>query len=201
VLTSHGVTVAGRLATPTSLSIVSGQRLVITGTNGAGKSTLLAVLAGHLVPTTGRVHLHPTAHVAFLTQEVPAWPPELTAHQIAEPGNGELAAARDASTAVRRSPTKTGLLDSRSMRTPASRLSQGQQRRLQLALCLSERPDLLLLDEPTNHLSAALVDELTEALQLTNAAVVVATHDRQLLHDLSDWPSHTLNGAADTPQP
>lgn len=44
----------------------------------------------------------------------------------------------------------------------------------------------------TNHLSIALVDELTEALRSTRAAVVVASHDRQLLQDLSEWPSVQL---------
>ena len=72
-------------------------------------------------------------------------------------------------------------------------MSQGQQRRLHLALCLAEQPDLLMLDEPTNHLSAALVDELTDAIRETRAAVVVATHDRQMLRDLTDWPRLELS--------
>lgn len=67
-------------------------------------------------------------------------------------------------------------------------LSPGQARRRVLAELLRARPDVLLLDEPTNHLSASLVDELTAAVRRTPAAVVVATHDRQLLADLSDWP-------------
>jgi len=67
-------------------------------------------------------------------------------------------------------------------------LSMGQRRRLDLACALAARPHALLLDEPTNHLSIALVDELTEALRATAAAVVVATHDRQTLRDLADWP-------------
>ncbi|NEA06395.1 AAA family ATPase, partial [Streptomyces sp. SID10116] len=74
------------------------------------------------------------------------------------------------------------------LRTPVGRMSQGQRRRLDLALALSGRPGTILLDEPTNHLSAALVDALTDALRVTGAAVVVATHDRQLLRDLADWP-------------
>ena len=82
------------------------------------------------------------------------------------------------------------------MDAPVGRLSQGQQRRLHLALCLAERPDLLMLDEPTNHLSATLVDELTEALRATRSAVVVATHDRQMLRDLSDWPRLELTAEA-----
>ncbi|BFO17930.1 hypothetical protein SHKM778_43180 [Streptomyces sp. KM77-8] len=75
-------------------------------------------------------------------------------------------------------------------------MSQGQRRRLDLALALSGRPTLLLLDEPTNHLSASLVDELTEAVRNTCAAVVVATHDRQLLRDLADWPRLRVGAAS-----
>jgi macrolide transport system ATP-binding/permease protein len=74
------------------------------------------------------------------------------------------------------------------MRTPVGRMSQGQQRRLDLALVLARRPTLILLDEPTNHLSSTVADELTAAIRATSAAVVVATHDRQLLRDLADWP-------------
>ncbi|MCG5442734.1 hypothetical protein NIE79_000521 [Micromonospora sp. NIE79] len=61
-------------------------------------------------------------------------------------------------------------------------------RPLDLALVLARRPTLILLDEPTNHLSSTLADGLTAAIRDTSAAVVVATHDRQLLRDLADWP-------------
>jgi macrolide transport system ATP-binding/permease protein len=52
----------------------------------------------------------------------------------------------------------------------------------------------LLLDESTNHPSIALVDELTEAFERTRATVVVVTHDRKMLDDLSHWPTLTLPG-------
>ena len=67
-------------------------------------------------------------------------------------------------------------------------MPQGQQRRLDLALALAARPALILLDEPTNHLSSTLADELTDAIRDPSAGVVVATHDRQLVRDLTDWP-------------
>ncbi len=54
---------------------------------------------------------------------------------------------------------------------------------------------MLLLDEPTNHLSIGLVDELTEALLHTPAAVVVATHDRRLRRDLGAWPELHLSSS------
>ena len=74
-------------------------------------------------------------------------------------------------------------------------MSQGQQRRLHLALCLARRPELLILDEPSNHLSFGLVDALTEALARADCAVIVATHDRQLLRDLADWPTLRLEAS------
>lgn len=87
-----------------------------------------------------------------------------------------------------------GLLDADAMGTPIGRLSHGQQRRLDLALALAGRPGLVLVDEPTNHLSPVLVDALTRAMRHTSAAVVVATHDRQLLRDLADWPRLHVGG-------
>lgn len=62
---------------------------------------------------------------------------------------------------------------------------------LDLARALLAAPHVLLLDEPTNHLSVALVDELTEALLATSAAVVVASH-RALRRDLASWPTLEL---------
>ncbi len=168
-----GATVAGRLEHPVTLGLATGDRLVVTGENGAGKSTLLALLAGALTPTGGTVHHRPDVRVAHLAQEVPAWDPSRTAREVLEEHAAHAA----------------GLLDPAAVRTPVRCLSQGQQRRLHLAISLARRPDLLLLDEPTNHLSATLVDELTAALATAACAVVVATHDRQLLRDLAGWPT------------
>ena len=175
VLRADDVTVAGRLTEPVSVVLDAGDRMVVTGGNGAGKSTLLAVLAGRLAPTTGHVTRGP--RLALLTQEGPAWEhPERTPQELEELRAGTF-----------------GLLDREAMRTPVGRMSEGQRRRLHLALVLATGPDLVLLDEPTNHLSATLVDELTAALRDTGAAVVVATHDRQMLRDLADWPRRHLS--------
>ncbi|SCX59534.1 macrolide transport system ATP-binding/permease protein [Klenkia marina] len=170
LLTAEQVTVAGRVPGPVDVALAAGDRLLVTGGNGAGKSTLLDVLAGRLAPTTGRVHRHEGVRVALLAQEPDRLPSDRTAHQVLDGA------------------PVAGLLDAEALGTTVGRLSQGQRRRLDLAVRLGTRPDLLLLDEPTNHLSVALVDELTEALGTTGAAVVVATHDRQLLRDLADWP-------------
>jgi macrolide transport system ATP-binding/permease protein len=178
------VSVADRLAGPVDVAVDSGDRLVVTGRNGAGKSTLLAVLAGVLAPTGGTVSASRSVRVGYLGQE--SDPPErrtaveLYDERVARagrsaPGLGAL-----------------GLLDRRDTHRPVAELSIGARRRLDLALVLAGRPHVLLLDEPTNHLSATLVDELTEALAATAAAVVIATHDRQLLRDTASWPRLAL---------
>ena len=77
--------------------------------------------------------------------------------------------------------SQLGLLRPREAGKRVGELSMGQQRRLDLALVLAMRPHVLLLDEPTNHLSIALVDELTDALGATTAAVVLSTHEGEAL--------------------
>ncbi|MFD5317732.1 ABC-F family ATP-binding cassette domain-containing protein [Streptomyces sp. NPDC127098] len=191
-LRAHGVAVAGRLAGPVDLALDGGDRLLVTGPNGAGKSTLLAVLAGALRPTSGRVVTAKGARVVLLGQETAEPDPGLTAREAHARHVGRLVARGVLTDADVVPLGALGLLDSEAARTPVGRMSQGQRRRLDLALALAGRPGLVLLDEPTNHLSSALVDELTEALRTTSAAVVVATHDRQLLRDLADWPRLVL---------
>ncbi|MEU4373908.1 ABC-F family ATP-binding cassette domain-containing protein [Pseudonocardia alni] len=178
-LRAHGVGVRGRLAGPVDLVLDAGDRLLVTGPNGAGKSTLLAVLAGSLAPDAGSVRTASGARVVRLGQETAVLDPRRPARAVLEHVGGGA----------------HGLLDAAALRTPVGRLSEGRRRRLDLARALAERPTTLLLDEPTNHLSARLVDELTAMVRDTSAAVVVATHDRQLLRDLADWPRLELDPA------
>ncbi|MEW1928328.1 ABC-F family ATP-binding cassette domain-containing protein [Streptomyces sp. NPDC088360] len=187
-LRAHGVAVHGRLAGPVDLTLDGGDRLLVTGPNGAGKSTLLAVLAGALEPTDGHVRTAKGARIVRVTQETARQDPGLTAHEVHARHVGRLVAGGSLRDADAVPLGVLGLLDADAMRTPVGRMSQGQQRRLDLALALAGRPGLILLDEPTNHLSSTLIDELTDALRGTSAAVVVATHDRQLRRDLAHWP-------------
>ncbi|GAB3280202.1 ABC-F family ATP-binding cassette domain-containing protein [Parasphingorhabdus pacifica] len=190
LLHAEEVTLRGRLLQPRSLLLRSGDRLVVTGRNGAGKSSLLSLLAGVLQPTSGVVARNDAARIASLAQESPA-PPRLTAGEVYEEAvdklvvsgqlGGEMVPLSD-----------LGLLPDTAVGRPVAELSIGQQRRLHVAIALAARPHVLLLDEPTNHLSVTLVDELTEALVATPAAIVVATHDRQLLRDTANWPQLRL---------
>ncbi|MEV0287673.1 ATP-binding cassette domain-containing protein [Kribbella sp. NPDC050820] len=185
------VAVTGRLEAVDPILLRSGDRLLITGGNGSGKSTLLSVLAGTLAPTSGVVQTGPGARIGLLAQESPA-PSRRRAIDAYDAALGRMVSAGQLAEADRVSLRSLGLFGSRDASRPVAELSIGQQRRLDLAILLASRPHAVLLDEPTNHLSISLVDELTEALQATPAAVVIATHDRQLLRDTAHWPQLML---------
>ncbi|TWF77124.1 macrolide transport system ATP-binding/permease protein [Pseudonocardia hierapolitana] len=191
LLDATDVTVHGRMDRPQSLALSSGDRLVVTGPNGSGKSSLLAVLAGRLEPSTGRVHRSRTARIGLLAQESPP-PSRRRALDVYDAAIGRLVSAGRLAESDVVPLGALGLLTSRDARRPVSELSVGQQRRLDLAVLLAARPHVVLLDEPTNHLSITLVDELTEELGGSPAALVIATHDRQLLRDTASWPRLAL---------
>ncbi|MFC8934666.1 ABC-F family ATP-binding cassette domain-containing protein [Rhodococcus sp. NPDC057135] len=192
LLTVQEVTVEGRLHVPTTLSLRGRAKQVVTGPNGSGKSTLLSILAGELHPTTGRRHTAEGLRVALLRQET-TLPLQCKVGEHFRSYTDTLVSDGALSAGAVVSLSSIGLLRPHEMSKRIGELSIGQQRRLDLALTLARRPHVLLLDEPTNHLSIRLVDELTEALDATEAAVVVSTHDRQMIRDTNSWRTLVLS--------
>ncbi|WP_404815317.1 ribosomal protection-like ABC-F family protein [Streptomyces thermolineatus] len=189
LLDAGGVAVEGRLA-PVSLTVAAGERLLVTGPNGAGKSTLLHVLAGELVPDAGTVARR--GRIAHLRQETaPGRPGQtlLEAFAHGRPGPPEEHAERLLS---------LGLFDRGRLDVPVRALSTGQRQRLALARLVDEPADVLLLDEPTNHLSLALAEELEEALEHYDGALVLVSHDRRTLQRWKG-PRLDLRAPADSP--
>ncbi|UAK36325.1 ATP-binding cassette domain-containing protein [Gordonia bronchialis] len=195
LLSADDITVYERLSTPVSLRVAGASRLVVVGPNGAGKSTLLGALAGELPITTGHLERSDLARAGLLHQES-TLPQHLRAADAYRGHVDRLILAGVIGDDDTVPLPSLGLLRTDEEDQRVGDLSMGQQRRLELAMTLAARPNVLLLDEPTNHLSISLVDELTDALQLTPAAVVLSTHDRQLLRDVANWPHLPLQASA-----
>lgn len=182
-----------------------GTTIGLLGPNGSGKSSLLRLLNGAAKPSSGVVTLDGAELDSLSRRDVARAVAVVSQHAHTDtdirvrdvvrlgriPHRGFLGAAapRD-EVAVAAALEHTGLTDK------ADRLwhtlSGGERQRAHIARALAQEPRELLLDEPTNHLSAALVDELTDALGATRAAVVLATHDRRLLRDTNGWPQLAL---------
>ncbi|MEJ8570139.1 ABC-F family ATP-binding cassette domain-containing protein [Microbaculum marinum] len=158
------------------LSVESGERICLVGRNGSGKSTLLKLAAGLIEPDGGRYFLQPGTTLRYLAQE-----PDLTGfattRAFVESGLGPTDDPHAAQVLLE----ALGLTGEED---PA-RLSGGEGRRVALAHALAPEPDILLIDEPTNHLDLPAIEWLEAALKSSSSAIVLVSHDRRFLENLS----------------
>jgi ABC-type Mn2+/Zn2+ transport system ATPase subunit len=164
-----------------SLGVAAGERTGVVGRNGGGKTTLLRIITGQEEPDAGRVARIGGLRIGCVDQRTD--PPGSTIRDAVLAGYGQVHEwAGDA--AVREVLGGLGLprigLDA-----PVERLSGGERRRVALAAALVARSDLLVLDEPTNHLDVEGVAWLAEHLKGRREALVVVTHDRWFLDEVS----------------
>ena len=158
------------------LSVSAGERLCLVGRNGSGKSTLLKIAAGLIEPDGGTRFAQPGAVIRYLPQE-PNLAGFATTRDYVEAGLGE---GYDSN----RTYYLLGKLGLTGAENPAT-LSGGEARRTALARALAPEPDILLLDEPTNHLDLPAIEWLEGELQSLRGALVLISHDRRFLEDLS----------------
>src|SRR5215204_735743 len=164
------------LLTGAELSVSTGERVCLVGRNGSGKSTLLRIAAGAVTPDRGSVFVQPGASLRYLPQE-PDFGDAPTTLAYVESGLGP----NDGSHQARQLLEQLGLDGSED---PAH-LSGGEARRAALARALAPEPDILLLDEPTNHLDLTTIEWLERELERRRAALVMISHDRRFLSNLS----------------
>jgi len=197
-----------------NLSFYPDAKIGLLGPNGSGKSTLLRIMAGLDAEFTGEGFIAEGARVGYLPQE-PQLDPKLSARGNVMVGVKEKQALLDRynelavnysdetaeeMTRLQDEIEAKGLwdLDSQveqamdALGCPAddadvATLSGGEKRRVALCRLLLEQPDLLLLDEPTNHLDAETVNWLEGHLRQYPGAILIVTHDRYFLDNVTGW--------------
>jgi len=196
------------------LSFLPGAKIGVIGVNGSGKSTLLRIMAGIDKDFVGEAWSSEGARVGYLPQE-PELDPQLNVlgnvmEAVAEKKAlldryNEIAAnysdeTADEMAALQDKIDSQNLWDLESqvemamdaLRCPdptasVDNLSGGEKRRVALCKLLLEAPDMLLLDEPTNHLDAESVAWLERHLREYTGTVVLVTHDRYFLDNVTSW--------------
>ena len=200
--------------TGVDLTLAAGSAMALVGENGRGKTTLLDVMAGARTPDSGSVTRLGTvgtveqdldvsdsrtvgdAVAVAITDSLRALRElDRAGEALADgrPGaDDDYAAALDRATTLdawdadrRVDIALAGLAACPDRSRPLATLSVGQRYRVRLACVLGARPDLLLLDEPTNHLDASGLEFLTTQLRQHPGGLVVASHDRALLRDVT----------------
>ncbi|HEX4041361.1 MAG TPA: energy-dependent translational throttle protein EttA [Xanthobacteraceae bacterium] len=197
-----------------NLSFYPDAKIGVLGVNGAGKSTLLRIMAGLDTEYTGEAWAADGARVGYLAQE-PHLDQQKTVRENVMEGvapqkaivdrYNELAVnysdeTADEMTKLQDEIEAKGLwdLDSKvdlamdALRCPfdeadVAKLSGGERRRVALCRLLLEQPELLLLDEPTNHLDAESVAWLENHLHNYPGAILIVTHDRYFLDNVTSW--------------
>jgi ATP-binding cassette ChvD family protein len=197
-----------------NLSFYPDAKIGVLGVNGSGKSTLLRIMAGLDTEYTGEGWVAEGARVGYLQQE-PQLDPDKSVRENVMEGvakqkaildrYNELATnysdeTADEMTKLQDEIEAQGLwdLDSKvdqamdALRCPPDdadieKLSGGERRRVALCRLLLEQPELLLLDEPTNHLDAESVLWLEGHLRNYPGAILIVTHDRYFLDNVTGW--------------
>lgn len=170
------------IVTDVNLQITPTSRIGLLGMNGAGKSTLIKSLVGDLPLMRGHRKASELLNIGYFAQ-----------HQMdALDGNASpmLQLARIADPKISEATLRSFLgsfgFSGERMDTPSESFSGGERARLALALIVWKRPNVLILDEPTNHLDLDMRHALTMALQDFEGAVVLVSHERQLIASVCD---------------
>nr|MCW2728147.1 heme transporter ATP-binding protein [Aeromicrobium sp.] len=177
---------------PVSVQVAAGDRIGITGPNGAGKTTLLNLLLGHAVPDSGRASQGASLAVGEIDQARGVLSEDATLGDAFEEATPDLSPA-DARTLL----AKFGLKADQ-VASLVGRLSPGERTRAAMALLQARAVNVLVLDEPTNHLDLPAIEQLEQALDAYEGALLLVSHDRRLLDNVSlDQRWHVDGGQVD----
>ena len=177
-----------------NLQITPDSRIGLLGMNGAGKSTLIKTLTGHLAPIKGERIQSELLNLGYFAQhQMDALDGEATPMLQLQ----RIAGKKNSDATLRAFLGSFGFSGER-IDTPSESFSGGERARLALALIVWLKPNVLILDEPTNHLDLDMRHALTMALQDFEGAVVLVSHERQLISSVCDELLIVNDGACTT---
>ncbi len=160
------------------LYINQGDKISLVGRNGSGKSTLLKIIAGLIEPDDGDIFIQPNTKIGYMPQDADlSGYPDLRA--VVASGLSENDGSSDYKVQM-----WIEQLEIAADADPQT-ASGGERRKATLAKALINQPDILLLDEPTNHLDMPTIEQLEKIIAAYNGAVVVISHDRRFLTNVS----------------
>ncbi|MFM7618115.1 MAG: ABC-F family ATP-binding cassette domain-containing protein [Actinomycetes bacterium] len=159
---------------PIDLTVGVGERIAIVGANGSGKSTLLDVILGRRALDGGSRWMGPGVVVGELEQRRSQLSSDRTLLEEFMDSTGMT--IPDARTLLAKFGIGAG-----EVARPTASLSPGERTRTVLALLMATGTNCLVLDEPTNHLDLPAIEQLEAALERFRGAVLLVTHDRDLL--------------------
>ena len=165
-----------------AFSIGEGDKIGLIGINGTGKSTLLKIVAGLEEPDEGTVVKGRNLYIRYLPQN-PEFEAGRTVLDCVIRENMAHEHAWDLEGDAKSMLNKLGITD---YSAKVETLSGGQRKRVALAAVLLSTADLLILDEPTNHLDSAMADWLEEYLKKFRGALLMITHDRYFLDNVTN---------------
>ncbi len=172
-----------RLFEDLDLLLKPGHRIGLVGENGSGKSTLLKVLARQVMPDSGEIKQADNLQLVYFDQQRETLNPEMTlGKSLCE--EGDCVNYQGRSVHVAGWARKFGF-QAHQLETPLGRLSGGEQAKVQIARLMLRPADVLFLDEPTNDLDLPTLEMLEENLCEFPGAIVLVTHDRYMLDQLS----------------
>lgn len=160
-----------------NFQLLPGERICLIGRNGSGKSTLLKIASGQFEAQGGEIFLQPSTTVRYLEQ-APDFDGFDTVSTYVEAGLGPSDDPHRASYLL----SHLGLTGEED----PNHLSGGEARRAALARVLAPEPDILMLDEPTNHLDLPTIEWLEGELARSRSALVLISHDRRFLENISN---------------
>lgn len=198
-----------------SFGVAQGQKIALVGVNGSGKSTLLKILTGLETADSGEVVFRKDIVVKHLLQNPGFKKGQSVLDAVFDDNNPEHLILKSYEKALLKSLTGQenheevqtlieqidarnlwdlesqakqilGKLGIHNLEQEVQLLSGGQQKRIALASVLIQKPDLLILDEPTNHLDIDTIEWLERYLSSANMALILVTHDRYFLEQVTN---------------